>query len=152
MTRRPLAVLTLALAALLATAGCSAGEDPAPAPTSTSTTTAPITAEPTDEPPTKDERIAAAEDAAQQADDAARKSAETAQLLEAIETAASFDLSTDAGLCAADAEVTNLELNDALAPLLGFPADRDFRTAEQTEAVRAHKNAAFLRACPERAS
>lgn len=55
----------------------------------------------------------------------------------------SFDLTTDAGLCAADAELTNLELNDALVPLLGCPADRDLRTPEQDEAIRAHKNAAF---------
>jgi|GEM_PF-3709462 len=66
--------------------------------------------------------------------------------------AAPFDLSTDEGLCAADAELSNLELNDALAPLLGFPADRDARSFEQDEAIRAHKNAAFARACPARAS
>lgn len=61
-----------------------------------------------------------------------------------------LDLTTDAGLCAADAELTSLELNDALAPLLGYSAVRDLRSAEQDEAIRAHKNAAFERACPER--
>lgn len=66
--------------------------------------------------------------------------------------AAQFDLTTDAGICAADAELTNLELNDALAPLLGFPADRDQRSSEQDEAIRAYKNAAFIRECPARAS
>ena len=63
-----------------------------------------------------------------------------------------LDLTTDAGLCAADAEMTNLELNDAIAPMLGYPADRDLRTFEQDQAIREHKNAAFLRACPARAS
>ncbi|WP_307323856.1 hypothetical protein [Microbacterium sp. SORGH_AS_0862] len=63
----------------------------------------------------------------------------------------SFDLTTDAGLCAADAEMTNLELNDAIAPLLGFPADRDQRTYDQDDAIRAYKNAAFERECPARA-
>lgn len=62
-----------------------------------------------------------------------------------------FDLTTDAGICAADAELTNLELNDVLAPVLGYPADRDQRTFEQDEAIRAYKNAAFQRECPERA-
>lgn len=62
-----------------------------------------------------------------------------------------FDLTTDAGLCAADAEMTSLELNDALAPLLGFPADRDARSFEQDEAIRDYKNAAFERECPARA-
>jgi hypothetical protein len=66
--------------------------------------------------------------------------------------AATWDLTTDAGLCAADAELTNLELNDALAPLLGFPAARDDRSVEQDDAIRAYKNSAFARACPERAS
>lgn len=70
----------------------------------------------------------------------------------AAETSADPDLTTDAGLCAADAEMTNLELNDALAPLLGFPPDRGARTLEQDDAIRAHKNAAFARGCPERAS
>jgi hypothetical protein len=65
--------------------------------------------------------------------------------------AAQFDLTTDAGLCAADAEMTNLELNDAIAPLLGFPADRDARTYDQDDAIRAYKNAAFERECPARA-
>lgn len=60
------------------------------------------------------------------------------------------DLSTDEALCAADAEMTNLELNDALAPLLGFSPDRSARTPDQDDAIRAHKNAAFERACPER--
>lgn len=64
----------------------------------------------------------------------------------------SFDLTTDEGLCAADAEMSNLELNDAIAPILGFPADRDARTFDQDEAIREYKNAAFLRACPARAS
>lgn len=63
-----------------------------------------------------------------------------------------LDLSTDAGLCAADAELSNLELNDALAPMLGYPASRDARTSDQDEAIRFYKNAAFGRACPERAS
>lgn len=63
-----------------------------------------------------------------------------------------LDLTTDAGLCAADAEVSNLELNDALAPMLGYPASRDARTSDQDEAIRFYKNAAFGRACPERAS
>lgn len=62
------------------------------------------------------------------------------------------DLSTDEGLCAADSELTNLELNDAIAPLLGFSPDRDARTSHQDDAIREHKNAAFLRACPARAS
>lgn len=166
MTRRTLAALSLAAA--LATAGCSAGDDEAPMPTVT--TTSPITAEPTDEPPTKAERIAAAENAPgkDDADDAA-DAAETAKLLEQIAAAdaqkaaeaqaaadaaaaaGSLDLSTDAGLCAADAELTSLELNDALAPLLGFPADRDLRTPTQDDAIRTHKTDAFTRACPERA-
>lgn len=64
---------------------------------------------------------------------------------------ATVDLSSDAGLCAADAEMTNLELNDAIAPLLGYPADRDSRTSEQDQAIREYKNAAFERACPARA-
>jgi len=63
-----------------------------------------------------------------------------------------FDLSTDAGICAADAEITSLELNDALAPMLGYSAERDARTPEQDDAIRAYKNDAFNRACPERAS
>ncbi|OYC97196.1 hypothetical protein CI089_01180 [Microbacterium sp. Yaish 1] len=62
-----------------------------------------------------------------------------------------FDLTTDAGLCAADAEMTNRELNDALAPVLGYPADRDARTIDQEEMIRGYKNAAFERACPARA-
>ncbi|MCB2177561.1 MAG: hypothetical protein KQH57_17265 [Actinomycetales bacterium] len=65
---------------------------------------------------------------------------------------AGFDLSTDTGLCAADAEMTNLELNDAIAPLLGYSPTRRNRTVEQDDAIRAYKNAAFARACPERAS
>ena len=68
------------------------------------------------------------------------------------EDESAFDLTTDAGLCAADGEMTNLELNDAIAPILGFPADRDSRTFEQDEAIREHKNEAFLRECPARAS
>tara|TARA_B100000378_G_scaffold207577_1_gene170697 strand:- start:347 stop:829 length:483 start_codon:yes stop_codon:yes gene_type:complete len=62
-----------------------------------------------------------------------------------------LDLTTDAGLCAADAELTNLELNDAIAPLLGLPSDRDDRTAADDDEIREYKNAAFLRECPERA-
>lgn len=62
-----------------------------------------------------------------------------------------FDLTTDEGLCAADADMTNLELNDALAPLLGYPADRDARTSDQDDAIREYKNAGFERACPARA-
>lgn len=64
--------------------------------------------------------------------------------------AAQQDLTTDEGLCAADAEMTNLELNDALAPVLGFPADRDARTSAQDDEIREYKNAAFARACPAR--
>jgi hypothetical protein len=63
-----------------------------------------------------------------------------------------LDLVTDAGLCAADAELTNLELNDAIAPLLGFSPVRRDRTVDQNDAIRAYKNAAFSRACPQRAS
>lgn len=70
----------------------------------------------------------------------------------AAQPAPAFDLTTDEGLCGADAELTGLELNDALAPQLGFPADRDARTIEQDDAIRAYKNDAFNRACPERAS
>jgi hypothetical protein len=66
--------------------------------------------------------------------------------------AETWDLTTDAGLCAADAELTNLELNDAIAPLLGFPAVRGDRSIEENDAIRAYKNEAFGRACPERAS
>lgn len=62
------------------------------------------------------------------------------------------DVATDAGLCAADAELSNLELNDAIAPLLGYPSSRDDRTVEQDDAIRAYKDAAFARACPERTS
>lgn len=47
--------------------------------------------------------------------------------------------------------MTNLELNDAIAPLLGYPADREARTFEQDEAIRDYKNAAFERMCPSRA-
>lgn len=67
-------------------------------------------------------------------------------------SAGTWDLATDAGLCAADAELTNLELNDAIAPLLGFPAARGDRSLEEDDAIRAYKNEAFERACPERAS
>ncbi|QXT62257.1 hypothetical protein [Tessaracoccus palaemonis] len=63
-----------------------------------------------------------------------------------------YDLTTDEGLCEADADLTNLELNDAIAPLLGFPADRDERTYDQDEAIRDYKNEAFRRECPARAS
>ncbi|WP_323985863.1 hypothetical protein [Microbacterium plantarum] len=66
-------------------------------------------------------------------------------------SAPAFDLATDEGLCAADADMTNLELNDALAPLLGYPAHRDARTSDQDDAIREYKNAAFERACPARA-
>lgn len=65
--------------------------------------------------------------------------------------AAEYDLTTDAGLCAADAEMTNLELNDAVAGLLGYSVDRGSRTFEQDEAIREYKNAAFMRVCPARA-
>lgn len=65
-------------------------------------------------------------------------------------SAAVLDLVTDAGLCAADSELTNLELNDAIAPLLGFSSVRDERTLAQDDAIRAYKNAAFTRACPNR--
>lgn len=63
-----------------------------------------------------------------------------------------LDLTTDIGLCDADMRLSNLELNDALAPILGYPADREQRTTEQDDAIRAYKNAAFERACPSRAS
>lgn len=66
--------------------------------------------------------------------------------------AAALDLVTDAGLCAADAEMTNLDLNDAIAPLLGYSPVRDERTVDQDDAIRRYKNAAFARACPERTS
>lgn len=65
--------------------------------------------------------------------------------------ASSADLYTDKGVCAADAALTNLDLNDALAPILGYPAERAARTIEQDDAIRAHKNAVFRRTCPERA-
>ena len=65
---------------------------------------------------------------------------------------AAYDLTTDAGLCAADSPMTDTELNDAIAPQLGFSPDRRSRTFEQDEALRAYKNAAFRRACPYRAS
>lgn len=61
------------------------------------------------------------------------------------------DVSTDAGICVADADMTNLELNDAIAPVLGYPADRDARTPEQDQAIRDFKNAAMQRMCPSRA-
>lgn len=67
-------------------------------------------------------------------------------------TAESFDLATDEGLCSADSKMTDLELNDAVAPLFGFPAERRSRTYEETEKIRAYKNAAFSRECPERVS
>jgi hypothetical protein len=63
-----------------------------------------------------------------------------------------IDLTTDEGLCAADAEMTNLELNDALALVLGYPGDRDLRSPVQDDAIRDYKNTAFERACPARAS
>lgn len=66
-------------------------------------------------------------------------------------TTAEPDLTTDAGLCAADADMSNLELNDAIAPLLGYPSNRKARTPEQDDAIREYKNAAFERACPARA-
>ena len=75
---------------------------------------------------------------------------EPLQIGEPAVNAAQPDLSTDEALCAADAEMTNLELNDALAPLLGFSPGRSARTPDQDDAIRAHKNAAFERACPER--
>ena len=67
-------------------------------------------------------------------------------------TAAALDLVTDAGLCAADAGITNLELNDAIAPLLGYSPARDQRTVDQDDAIRSYKNGAFARACPKRTS
>jgi len=63
-----------------------------------------------------------------------------------------LDLVTDAGAVCCDAELTNLELNDAIAPLLGFSPVRRDRTVEQNDAIRGYKNAAFSRACPERTS
>jgi hypothetical protein len=63
-----------------------------------------------------------------------------------------YDLTTAVGICEADAELTNLELNDALAPLLGFAPDRRLRSPDQDQAIRDHKTAAFLAECPERAS
>ncbi|AQY02026.1 hypothetical protein [Microbacterium foliorum] len=76
---------------------------------------------------------------------------ESLQIGEPASDAPLPDLSTDEALCEADAEMTNLELNDAIAPMLGYSADRDSRSAEQDEAIRAYKNAAFERACPARA-
>lgn len=73
------------------------------------------------------------------------------QIGQGVDPAPAFDLATDEALCAADAAMTNFEINDALAPLLGYPADRDARTSDQDEAIREHKNAAFERACPARA-
>lgn len=61
-----------------------------------------------------------------------------------------YDLTSDDGICSADAELTNLELNDALAAVLGFPTNRDNRTLEQDDAIRDYKSAAFARACPSR--
>lgn len=66
-------------------------------------------------------------------------------------SAGGMDLTTDEGLCAADAEMSNLELNDAVALVLGYPGDRDLRTFDQDDAIRDYKNAAFQRACPGRA-
>jgi len=67
-------------------------------------------------------------------------------------SAGGVDLRSDQGLCAADAEMTNLQLNDAIAVMLGYPGDRDARSYEQDDAIRDYKNAAFERACPARAS
>ena len=75
----------------------------------------------------------------------------TMQIGEPGVSIADYDITTDAGLCAADAELSNLELNDLVALLLDYPADRDLRTSEDDEAIRAYKNEAFLRECPERA-
>lgn len=116
------------IAAVVLLAGC-AGE-PAPAPTVTVTTTVTATPAPA---PTVTVTVAPPAAAPQQPQ---------------TET----DLTTDAGLCAADAEMTNLELNDAIAPTLGYPADGDLRTPDQDAAIRDYKNAAFLRACPARAA
>lgn len=63
-----------------------------------------------------------------------------------------YDLTTDQGLCAADATVTNLELDDLVAPLLGLPASAALRTAAQDDLIRTYQDDAFLRACPARAS
>lgn len=65
---------------------------------------------------------------------------------------ATFDLNTDEGICAGDAAMTSLELNDALAPLLGISPDREVRSVHEDDVIRAHKNAAFTRACIERAN
>lgn len=133
----------LALAALLAlTSGCSS-DDSTPPPTPTESVE--ITAEATEDALTKEERIAAAENAPAQA------SPEPAATEPPADEPA-LDLTTDDGLCAADAELTNLELNDALAPMLGFSADRDLRSFDEDEAIREYKNDAFSRTCPERMS
>lgn len=120
----------LAAVALLALTGCAAGS-PAPPVTVTTTVSSPaptvtVTAIPTPEAVTPSPTVPPAGE--------------------------TLDLMTDAGLCAADAELSNLELNDALAPMLGYPANRDARTSDQDEAIRSYKNAAFSRACPARAS
>lgn len=116
------------VAAMITLTGCGT---PAPAPTVTITETVTLTPAPA---PT----ITVTAEAAPPA---------TA----APDTNATLDLTTDAGICAADAEMTNLELNNALAPLLGLPTEGYARTYAQDDAIREYKNAAFLRECPERA-
>ena len=163
MTTRTAAVAAV-LGAVLLVAGCSGTATPVESPSasaesspSASAESSPVaTPQPAQTIDAEALQKAADEKAAKQL--AAIEAADAARAAEAQDKAddaavvAGLDLSTDAGLCAADAELTNLELNDALAPLLGFPAERDLRTFDQDEAIRAHKNAAFLRACPARAS
>lgn len=133
-----------AIALALLAAGCSAGEEvPAPR-VSTSAAASPS--------PTA-ERTAAAEDAAQKAaDDAAKARAEEVEAAKKRAAMDALDLTPDQVLCALDEELTGRELDDAMAPLLGFAADRDLRTPAQDDEIRDYKNAAFMRACPERAS
>lgn len=124
--KRPFLASVAAVSLVLALAGCAA---PQPVPTPTVTVTVTATPEPA---PTV--TVTA-----------------TPEAQPGTESESQTDLTTDAGLCAADAEMTSLELNDALAPILGFPADRDARSFEDDEAIREHKNAAFERECPARA-
>lgn len=63
--------------------------------------------------------------------------------------APTIDLPTAEAICADAAGMSSLELNDALAPDLGYSADRNMRTNEQTEQIREYAEAAFLLACPE---
>lgn len=147
--------------------GCSADEggdaaSPSASATATATATTTATADAAADEKAEAEAAEAAKVAAEEAETAkqlalieaadAKKAAEALRAAEHAATLAALDLTTDAGLCAADAELTSLELNDALAPLLGFAADSDLRTPDQDDAIRTHKNDAFTRACPARAS